>query len=212
MGHGGSDVSDDGKWVLVVLPGQAKARVQVIPVGVGQGQTLEWDGFQVSSANWFPDNEHILLFGNPVGQGMGLYETDRKGSPPKMLVKDAPGWADVMPDGEHLLLLEDGTFVQRSLRDGSEKKLRTLAPGEVPVDWAKEPRHLYTRIDSPTEVRIDKIDLDSEKREAWQVFTPKNEEGAMLNVMGTSITPDGRVMIVNYLDPLGMFYVSETLR
>jgi hypothetical protein len=115
---------------------------------------------------------------------MGLYETDRKGSPPKILVKEAPGWVDVMPGGENLLLLEDGTLGSGSLWDGSEKKLRTLAPGEVPVDWAKEPRHLYTRIVSHREVRIDKIDLDSEKREAWQVFTPKNEEGAMLNVMG----------------------------
>jgi eukaryotic-like serine/threonine-protein kinase len=208
----GSDVSDDGKWVLVVLPGEAKGKVQVVPVGAGEAQTLSWEGFQVSSANWFPDNQHILLFGNPVGQPLGLYMTDRKGTTPKMLVKDAPGWADIMPDGENLLMVVDGTFVQRSLKDGSEKKLRRLEPGEVPVDWAKEPRHLYTQTVSATEVRIDKVDLDSEKRETWQVVKPKNQEGTMLNVLQVSITPDGRWMMISYVDPVGAFYTSENLR
>jgi Tol biopolymer transport system component len=214
IGEGGygTDVSDDGKWVLVVLPGEVMGKVQVIPVGAGEGKTLQWQGFQVSSANWFPDGQHILLFGNPAGQTVGLYETDLKGTAPKMLVKEAPEWADVMPDAENLLLLVDGTLVQRSLKDGSEKKLRELEPGEVPVDWAKEPRQLFTRIVSPTEVRIDKLDLGSEKREKWQVFQPRNQQGSLLNVQQVSITPDGRWVIINYLDQLGRLYESGTLR
>ena len=67
----GSDVSNDGEFVLVVMPGEA--RVQVVPVGAGESQTLKWDGFQVSSANWFPDGQHILLFANAAGQPVGIY-------------------------------------------------------------------------------------------------------------------------------------------
>jgi len=208
----GSDVSNDGKWALVVLPGEVQGKVQVIPVGAGEAKTLQWEGFQVSSANWFPDGQHILLFGNPAGQLVGLYMTDGKGSTPKMLVKHAPEWADVMPDGEHLLLLVDGALVQHSINDGSEKKLRSLLPGEVPVDWASEPNHLFTEIVSATEVRIDKIDLASEKRETWQVFIPENQQGAQLNVEQVSITPDGNWILVNYQTQLGHFYATETLR
>jgi Tol biopolymer transport system component len=208
----GTDVSDDGKWVLVVLPGDVMGKVQVIPVGAGEAKTLQWEGFQVSSANWFPDGQHILLFGNPAGQTVGLYETDLNGTAPKMLVKEAPEWADVMPDGENLLLLVNRTLVQRSLKDGSEMKLRALEPGEVPVDWGKEPRQLFTRIVSPTEVRIDRVDLGSEKRETWQLFQPRNQQGSLLNVQQVSITPDGRWVIFNYLDQLGRLYESETLR
>jgi eukaryotic-like serine/threonine-protein kinase len=208
----GTDVSDDGKWVLVVLPGEAKGKVQVIPVGAGEAQTLQWEGFQVVWANWFPDSQHILLRGNPEGQPVGLYETDRSGSVPKMLVKDMPGWADVAPDGENLLLLVGDTLVKRSLKDGSETKTRTLEPGEVPVDWAKEPNHMYTQIASPTNVRIFKIDLGSEKRELWQVMAPKEQEGALLVMEAGTITPDGKWMMVNYVDPAGEFYMSENLR
>jgi eukaryotic-like serine/threonine-protein kinase len=208
----GSDISNDGKWVLVGMPGAPKGRVQIIPVGAGETQTLEWDGFQTSGANWFPDGNHILLFGNPEGQPLGLYITDRTGSTPEMLVKEAPTWADVMPDGENLLMLVDGDLVQRSLKDGSEKKLRTLPPGEVPVDWAKERNYLFTRILGPTEVRVNKIDLGSEKRETWQVFQPKNLEGTFLDMEEMSITPDGSRTVLSYMDQLGEFYASENLR
>ncbi len=208
----GTDVSDDGKWVLVVLPGEAKGKVQVIPVGAGEAQTLQWEGFQVIWANWFPDSQHILLRGNPAGQPVGLYETDRSGSAPKMLVKDAAGWADVMPDGENLLLLTGDVLVKRSLKDGSETKMRTLEPGEVPLDWAKEPNHMYTQIATQTNVQIFKIDLGSEKREPWQVIAPKDLEGALLVMEPGTITPDGKWMMVNYVDPAGEFYTSENLR
>jgi eukaryotic-like serine/threonine-protein kinase len=208
----GSDVSDDGKWVLVGMPGDSNGRLQIIPTGTGETQTLQWDGFQLSSANWFPDGKHILLFGNPAGQPLGVYMTDRNGSAPKMLLKNAPAWADVMRDGEHLLLQQDSTLVERSLQDGSERKLRTLLPGEVPVDWAKEPNHLFTQMVGPTQVRIDKIDLLSDKRETWQVFQPKNQEGNGLSVEEISITPDGKWILLSYEAQEGEFYATETLR
>jgi eukaryotic-like serine/threonine-protein kinase len=208
----GTDISDDGKWVLVVLPGTSEGKVQVIPVGAGEGKTLRWPQFQVSLANWFPDNQHILLFGNPAGQPVGLYESDRDGSAPKMLVKEVPGWADVMPNGQDLLLVVDGWFVRHSLKDGNETKLRALAPGERPVDWAKEANHLFTGTATATDFRIDKVDLGSEAREPWQVFTPPNRGGTLLNVAHASITPDGRWMMINYREQVGVFYSSETLR
>jgi eukaryotic-like serine/threonine-protein kinase len=207
-----SDVSDDGKSVLVSMPGDATGRLQIVPTGAGETQTLQWDGFQLSSANWFPDNQHILLFGGPTGQPVGLYMTDRGGSVPKMLLKDAPAWADVMPDGQHLLLLRDTALVQRSLKDGSEKTLSTLLPGEKPVDWSREPNHLFTQMVTPTQVRIDKIDLLSDKRETWQVFQPRNFDGTGFSVQEITITPDGKWMLLSYVGQQGEFYTSETLR
>jgi hypothetical protein len=129
-----------------------------------------------------------------------------------MLVKDVPDWADVMPDGENLLLLVGDMLVKRSLKDGSETKMRTLEPGEVPVDWAKEPNHMYTQMAGATNVQIFKIDLESEKRELWQTIAPKDLEGALLVMEAGTITPDGKWMMVNYVDPSGEFYTSENLR
>jgi Tol biopolymer transport system component len=213
IGEGGygTDVSNDGKWALVVLPGAKQGKVQVIPVGAGETKTLQWEGFQVSSANWFPNGQHILLFGNPAGQPVGLYVTDGIGSTPKMLVKNAPDWADVMPDGEHLLLLVNNDLIQHSIKNGTEQKLRTLQQGEMPIDWAKEPNHLFTQIPGPTQIQIDKIDLASEKRETWQIFRPANQVG-QLALEQVSITPEGQKILFNYYQQFGRFYDTDTLR
>jgi eukaryotic-like serine/threonine-protein kinase len=213
IGEGGYgwDVSDDGKYVLVGMPGEGK--LQVVPVGAGASQILQWEGFQIASANWFPDNQHILLFASPPGQPVGLYMTDRKGTQPKMLLKDAPSWADVMPDGQNLLLLQgDGALVQRSIKDGSEKKLTVLEEGERPLDWAKEPMHLFTQVVGATGVTVNKLDLATGRREEWFSLKKQNPDGAMLDVTSGSITPDGRWMMFNYAGQVGQFYVSETLR
>jgi eukaryotic-like serine/threonine-protein kinase len=206
----GTDISDDGKWVLVGMPGQGK--LQIVPVGAGEAQRLTWEGLQISSANWFPDNQHILLFASPPGQPVGLYMTDRKGTAPKVLLKEAPEWADVMPDGENLLLLPaDNTLVQRSIQDGSERKLTTLQEGERPLDWAKEPMHLFTQIVGATSITVNKLDLATGRRDVWYECKPPNLDG-MLNALRGSITPDGRWIMFNYIVPVGQFYVSETLR
>jgi eukaryotic-like serine/threonine-protein kinase len=207
----GTDVSNDGKYVLVDMPGQEK--LQVVPVGAGESRTLTWEGFQIATANWFPDSQHILLFASPPGQPLGLYMTDRQGAAPRMLMKEAPAWADVMPDGENLLVVgRDGTLVQRSIKDGSEKKLTALQEGETPLDWAKEPMHLFTEMIGATGVTVNKLDLTSGRRDVWFEFKPRNQDGILLDVISASITPDGRWMMFNYAVPVGQFYVSETLR
>ncbi|MGH9641167.1 MAG: protein kinase domain-containing protein, partial [Terriglobales bacterium] len=78
IGGGGfaSDITADGKWALILIPGDAAGRVQIVPVGAGQARTLHWDGLQVRWAHWFPDGQHILLVGNQPGQALSLYVTD----------------------------------------------------------------------------------------------------------------------------------------
>jgi hypothetical protein len=87
-----------------------------------------------------------------------------------------------------------------------------LEPGEVPLDWAKEPMHLFTQFVKPTGVTVNKLDLVSGRRETWYEFRPRNQDGAMLRVLSGSVTPDGRWMMFNYDVSVGQFYMSDTLR
>jgi hypothetical protein len=56
------------------------------------------------------------------------------------------------------------------------------------------------------------VEIDSEKREMWQEFVPKDVEGSMMNERQATITPDGKRMVFDYVVHLGQFYVSENLR
>ena len=64
-----TDLTPDGKWALVLLPGDPAARLQIVPVGPGQTRAFHWKGSQPLWAWWFPDGQQILLAGQRFGTG-----------------------------------------------------------------------------------------------------------------------------------------------
>ncbi|MFZ3340114.1 MAG: protein kinase [Terriglobales bacterium] len=215
IGGGGfvSDLSDDGKWVLAVLPGDAAARLQVIPVGTGQSRVLHWDGIQPRWAHWFPDSNHILLAADQAGQPQGLYLTDMSGSSPKLLF---PG-TDlnlIAPDGQSILMFENGGWIVRSIQGNSTKKIAGIqAPNvEFPIGWAADGRHVFIQTPNATGITIYKMDLDSGARELWQVIKPKDQIGLRPMAVPSSITPDGRWIVFTYKTQVGQLYRSDSLK
>lgn len=84
----GSDITPDGKFALVINADDRQMRIQIVPVGTGDKKILHWEGVQPIWAEWFPEGEHILLFASsPPGNPSGIYVTDRKGTPPKLIVE-----------------------------------------------------------------------------------------------------------------------------
>jgi len=68
--------------------------------------------------------------------------------------------------------------------------LRTLEPGEVPLDWAQGSEHLFTESVTPTQVRINKVDWNSDRRESWLVFEPREQQCTLLNVAQVRVQPE----------------------
>ncbi|WP_410964930.1 hypothetical protein, partial [Salmonella sp. SAL04286] len=65
---------------------------------------------------------------------------------------------------------------------------------------------------STTGVSISKLDVETGKRELWQVIRPKEQVGLRPMADPTAITPDGRWMVFAYGTELGQLYRSDTLR
>jgi hypothetical protein len=213
IGGGGfaSNISPDGKWVLIVLPGDPAGRVQVVPVGAGQARVLHWDGLQVRWADWCFDGKHILLTANKTGQPETLYVTDTDGSTPKLLF---PGQAGALmgPDGQSLFNFRNGVWEIRSIDGKSAKTIPGLQSGEFPIAWADDGKHLFTQMPSATGLTIYKVDVDSGTRELWQIVNPKDQVGLRPMMVPSAITPDGRWMIFTYKTQIGQLYRSDTLK
>jgi eukaryotic-like serine/threonine-protein kinase len=207
-----TDITPDGKWALILLPGDPAERVQIVPVGAGQARTLHWDGFQPLWAKWFPDGQHILLQGTEKGQSERVYVTDLNGSTPKMISPDASPWSEIAPDGNSVSLLQKSGWVIVSIPTGTAKAMPSLQPGEFPVAWAADSKHVFTQAGTATGANIFKLDVDSGKRDLWQVITPRDQLGLRPMSVPVSITPDGRWMSFVYRTQLGQLYRSDTLR
>src|ERR1700689_1241498 len=68
----GSAISPDGKFALIVLPGDPQGRIQIVPVGPGQPRVLNLAGFTPQWARWFHDGVHILLSASEAGKSVCL--------------------------------------------------------------------------------------------------------------------------------------------
>jgi len=208
----GTDLSADGLWALVSLPGDPAGRVQIVPVGPGQARVFHWEGIEPLWAEWFPDGQHILLEASQSGQARGLYITDVNGSAPKLMSPESTYLEGVSPDGHSLMVLHNGAWVIQSAEENSTKPVSGMQPGEFPIAWASDSKHVFTRIVSATGLTVYKVDLDSGRRELWQVVEPKDQVGLRPMVSPMAITPDGRWIAFAYSTQLGQLYRSDTLK
>jgi len=206
-----TDITPDGKWAMVILPDDPAARLQIVPVGPGQARVLHWDGIQPRWAQWFPDGHRILLLANQAGQAEAVYLTDVDGSIPKRLSPGAPPWGAVAPDEQSWIVVQNGSFVIRSMSDGSSKPIPGIQAEEFPIGWA-DSKHIFVQATIATGLMIYKVDVESGQRELWQMITPKDATG--LRPMNTpiAITPDGRWMAFGSRTQLGQLYRSDTLK
>ncbi len=207
----GTDISPDGKWALVLMPGDPAGKVQIVPVGPGQGRVLHWEGFRPDWAYWFPDGQHILLLGSLSGQPQGIYMADIDGSTVKQLSGEHSDDAQVSPDG-HSLFLQNKGWVVRSVEGGSSKPLAGIQEGELPVAWASDSKHIFAQSPTATGLNIYKIDVETGQRELWQAVVPKEQIGLRPLAIPVSITPDGRFIAFNYRSVRGQLYRSDTLK
>ena len=208
----GTDLTSDGKRALILLPGDKQGRVQIVPVGPGQARVLRWDGIEPRWAAWFPDGQRILLDAVQSGQGSGLYITDVNGSTPKLVSSGSTPFAAVAPDGHSFFALLNGAWVVRPVPEGPAKPIPGIQAPEQPIAWTTDTKHVFTQLPSATGLTIYKIDVDSGRRELWQVVKPKEQVGLSPIINPTGITSDGRWITFTYGTLLGQLYRSDNLK
>jgi eukaryotic-like serine/threonine-protein kinase len=212
QGGFGTDLSPDGQWALVVLPGDPAQRLHIVPVGPGQARDFHWDGIDPIWAYWFPDAQHILLGVGHSGQTAGWYVTDMNGSTPRFVSPVRILDSGMAPSGRSFLVLRNGAWVLVSVGDGSTKPATGVQTGDFPIAWSSDPEHVFVQVGTATGFSIYKVDLVSGQRELWQTVTPRDQVGLRLTTSPTAITPDGRWMAFTYGNQLGQLYRSDALK
>jgi eukaryotic-like serine/threonine-protein kinase len=211
IGSGGfaTSISPDGKWALVILPGDPKARIQIVPIGPGQTRSLHWDGFQPFWGAFYPDGQHILLFTSSTD----FYETDIAGSTPKRLDVESNNQGRVSPDGRWLTVQPKGVWSIYSLQDQRQKAIPGMQQGEFPFAWAADSQHVFvTTFHVENGMSIYKVDVNSGQRELWQRITPKDPIGLRPISQPPTITPDGKWVAYAYGNQLGQLYETDSLK
>ena len=208
----GADITPDGRYALLTKADDPQMRLQIVPVGPGEKTVLHWDGVQPIWAQWFPDGEHILLSASsPPGNPVAIYETDRKGTAPKLIASKAISRAGVSSDGMWTICQRNADQFLQSMKGGEPKRFPNLAPGEFLIDWAGDPEHIFTQQNTSYGANLRRLDLKSGKSEPWQVIRPKDQVG-LRPMNPVAITPDGKWIAYAYGNTLDQLYVSDGLK
>lgn len=211
-GEFASDISPDGKWVLLFRTDDPQQRIQIVPVGPGQPMVLRWDGFAPGWGAWFPDGQHILFEGEQKGQGFGTYVTDRSGAAPKLITKDGFRWPLASPDGRSTIIIHSGKPELLTIGESAPKEIPGVTADDFVIAWSDDPRIVYVARRNGTTREIEKLNLDTGRREWWQVWIPKDPAGLAPPNVPPAITPDGSKMVFSQRKQLSTLYRSDNLK
>ena len=186
-------LSPDGKWAMCSMPG---ADI-LLPTGVGNRRTLvEGDG--CNAVGWFPDSKRVLLACTEAGHATRAYSLDLDTGDRQPLAPE--GLTPVFrpsPDGSLIVLLDSDGVLWLAQVDGGEKRLLPgVDGGDQLVQWSVDGRSMYVRKGRGPRVDVDRLDLDTGRREHWRQFTLDPSDSA--SYLPIVITPDGTSYAYTY--------------
>ncbi len=211
-GEFGADLSGDGKSALFARADDPGRRIQIVPVGPGQPQVLHWDGFQPLWAGWFPDGQHVLFEARVEGRGNGVYMTDRNAATPRLLSTSPLGWPMISPDGRSILVLIGNKQELLSIGEDHPKEIPGVTADDFLMAWSNDPKFVYTISTMGAGYKIDRLNLETGKRDLWQAWKPKDPVGFVPANSPPAITPDGSKMIFAHRQQLSTLCQTDMLK
>ena len=205
-------LSPDGKWALTTV-GQG-ADFVLLPTGPGEPRPLEKGGVTPQWADWFPDGQRLLVFGNEAGHGNRLYVRELAAGKARAISPEGAGfvWKALSPDGRWAVATDPaGAPWLYPIDTGEAHALPGATPEDTPIRWSADGRSLYVQRGSRAPARIDIVDVATGQRRLWKELTPPDPAG--VSSMGPIvITADGSTYVYSYRRLLDDLFVAKGLR
>jgi len=203
-------LSPDGQWVLAKLPGPEPSAIALVPTGSGEPRPLPRDSITRSpSASWFPDGERFVFAGSERGHGVRTYVQSIHGGAPRPITPEGIAGTVLSPDGRWIAV--PGTDTLYSTAGDPPRVVPDLADAGTPLAWTADGRSLFVEQREATAHTIYRFDLATGDRELLKELAPP-EEGGVVNMYNTLLTPDGKYYAFTYERNLSDLYLFEGLR
>jgi hypothetical protein len=195
-----SDISPDGKWVLVRPPDSPKAIV-LQPTGPGAPISIDLGHFEsVGNTSFFPDGKRLLLAATEPGKKPMLYVQDIPAGTPRAITAKRYGFApnSISPDGLWVAAYGEWTEDVFLLPvTGGEPR---SVPGTKDVDlvrWSADGRSIFAIETGSIPARVVRVDVATGRREPWKTLAPPELAG-LIDISPVMMTPDGKAYVYGY--------------
>ena len=214
LGEGGAvALSPDGKSVVAQTQ-SSPAQLRLLTTGAGEMKELTKDNINYAWAHWFPDGKRVLFSGNEPGKGVRLYVLDvASGKNQPLTAEGVNGTAFVIsPDSQWIAGIgPDEKGYLFPVGGGEPRPIQGLSAGEQPITFSSDGHSLYVYQPGELPARVNRLDLQTEKRELWKELIPSDPAGVE-TIGPILITPDAKTCVFGYHRMLADLYLVEGLK
>jgi serine/threonine protein kinase/dipeptidyl aminopeptidase/acylaminoacyl peptidase len=211
-----TSLSPDGRWALSVpVDGHP---LLLHPTGPGESRTLpDPEKIVFNNAGWL-DANHVIAFGQKVGERSQGYIQDITGGPPRRFTPEGatanvPTWwtLPISPDGTRVVA-RDAQDEPRiyTVDGGASEPVTHLNPGDVVVQWSSDGRALLVAHRDGLPWVVERLDLATGRRTPAVTIRANDSAGLRLSVF--AISRDAKYFVHTYARLLSDLYVVNGLK
>ena len=211
LGVGSAErLSPDGRLAAAIVA--SPAEVVLYPTGAGPPRRLGAGRFDpVTSVQWFPDSQHLLVCGTEAGRLPRCYRTDLAGSAFTPVTDEGVRVA-LAPDGATMLLTaQDGTVRVASIGQSASRPLASLQAADRVVGWSRDSTAVYVQRGLEMPVRVERVNLATGERTLARTIAPEGVADPA-TVLVADWSDDGRAYAYNYTSVPSVLFVVTGAR
>jgi Tol biopolymer transport system component len=213
LGEGyGAGFSPDGRWALGIDPLRHDALL-LYPTGPGQTVVHSIPGVRCQSAHWFPDGKSVCISGTEPGKRPRLYRYDLESRALSPFSEEGMGamMGQVSPDGKHVIgSTPEGKWAIFPTDGGDPRPLPGIREQERPMEWTEDGKCVYTLERGILPAPIQRIDVETGRRELHLEITPPNPSGVD-GINNLRLSADGESYAYSYPQVLAELYLARGL-
>ncbi|HKH98384.1 MAG TPA: winged helix-turn-helix domain-containing protein [Candidatus Sulfotelmatobacter sp.] len=208
--------SQDGKWVLTSYPSGLKPasapQLVLLPTGAGQAVTLTHDSIDHGFATLLPDGKRFVFDGVEPGRAARTWVQDGSDGKPQPVTPEGVIAHGFSPDGKLMAAVDlEHQFWLYPVDGGQSRALFGIEPGEVPIQWSADGKHLFVATIESIPVKIYRTDVSTGRRQFVSKVAP-NDLAGLSGFLTVHITPDAKSYVYSDYRILSDLYLASGLK
>ncbi|HEY3738190.1 MAG TPA: WD40 repeat domain-containing serine/threonine protein kinase [Bryobacteraceae bacterium] len=202
-------LSPDGKSIVCIFRQNNNSVLKILPAGAGEEKTLSTGGMKYDYAEWFPDQQRLLVTASGPGKPPRTYWRPIAGNDLHPVTPEGVRASRISPDGRWAVGVTEGKFRLFPIESGTPRDLGPAHRGEIPLRWTADGKGFYIAHPHANSVEISLRDATSGGDRLIREI-PYPEEGA--EFYSLAISPDAKWYAFSYQKDLAELYVARGIK
>ncbi len=206
------DLHPDGTRILSTAI-EDRSKLMIYPTGTGQTRELTLTGFSQLIGFFTGRGDEIVLSGRKGDGQTAVYLYDPDSDSVKQVSPEDGAYAVVIRNAAQRKVIvnpRSGPPQMLPLDGGEPQPIPGLVATDNVVGWSLDGRTLYVGRRGQVPMMIERLNLDTGKREPFLELMPSSPAG-LINIGPVAVTPDGRAYLYSFRRYLSTLYLGEGL-